>query len=61
MIFILSLWLILLACPMNPTVPFEKQMLSGPMKYIIGQDLFYLPLRNYDHQEIEEAILTASH
>lgn len=46
---------------MNPTVPFEKQMLSRQMKYIIGQGLFYLLLRNYDHQEIEETILTASY
>lgn len=28
------------------------------MKYIIGQSLCYLLLRNYDHREIEETILT---
>lgn len=44
---------------MNPTVPFENQILLRPMKHITGQDLFYLPLRNYDHW-MEETILTGS-
>ena len=45
---------------MKPTVPFENKMLLRPMKHIRGQDLFYLPLRNYDHW-MEETILTGFH